>query len=447
MASFRAQLIVAIWSLFISISSADVGPFFLFDSHEVEYNTSALGVVSQKELHKIIKKECADQVCIVFAAESLCVEDLQESSESDTKCFEHVSESSQTFSIENATDPYGTVKKMYGRNGAVEVRSNYITQIGRELAKKELRMLIVSLPNQDENQTLCDYLSVNDRIMKQVMDQYGTDGKRYALCGRRSGARCRKSTTIDCSTAYTYIPPFPNGTANEQLNSELNNFVNICPQRQREDVYWQPYTIHMPTLCKNDKMFLYFTSLNVTRKDDSKQFTICATELRVSLIEDGLLRAQLIGDIIDTQTQAELDEKFEMELNVHMTEGARWFLSGAQIDKAFVWNKYIGASEGFSYHCSPNIIFRAENRDSKWARVDMYGLQIHPQFKLQQDPLAKFASAHDCIGFGSVDTWSISAAILLLLIFGCSLISMLDVRTMDRFEDPNGRGIVIKEIK
>lgn len=92
----------------------------------------------------------------------------------------------------------------------------------------------------------------------------------------------------------------------------------------------------------------------------------------------------------------------------------------------------------FSYHCSPNSIFY-----NNATYVNLTGIQV------QIDPTAtnttvNFSDGFDCVGFMSVPIWSgifVTAILGLLLIWALTMI--LDIRTMDRFDDPKGKTITI----
>lgn len=56
----------------------------------------------------------------------------------------------------------------------------------------------------------------------------------------------------------------------------------------------------------------------------------------------------------------------------------------------------------------------------------------------------KFDDAYDCVGFTTVPIWSglfVTLILLLILTFGITM--MLDIRTMDRFDDPKGKTITV----
>lgn len=87
----------------------------------------------------------------------------------------------------------------------------------------------------------------------------------------------------------------------------------------------------------------------------------------------------------------------------------------------------------FSYHCSPQTVF---TNDSIYLSI--------MEMQVQIDSNATFNDAYDCVGFTSIPIWTgIFVTIILGLIMIWALIMIMDIRTMDRFDDPKGKTITI----
>jgi V-type H+-transporting ATPase S1 subunit len=90
---------------------------------------------------------------------------------------------------------------------------------------------------------------------------------------------------------------------------------------------------------------------------------------------------------------------------------------------------------GFSYHCG-GFNLTNEHRDIS---LLLPGFQIQPFV-----PNATFGDAYNCVGFTSVPIWSgLFVTFILLLIITFGLTMMMDIKTMDRFDDPKGKTITI----
>lgn len=88
----------------------------------------------------------------------------------------------------------------------------------------------------------------------------------------------------------------------------------------------------------------------------------------------------------------------------------------------------------FSYHCSPKTVFA--NGTTYLSITDM---QVQVDHKN-----ATFSDAYDCVGFTSIPIWTgifVTAILGLIMIWALTMI--MDIRTMDRFDDPKGKTITI----
>ncbi|KAI4479545.1 hypothetical protein M0804_010942 [Polistes exclamans] len=86
----------------------------------------------------------------------------------------------------------------------------------------------------------------------------------------------------------------------------------------------------------------------------------------------------------------------------------------------------------FSYHCSNEIIFSGENTSVKLSDIQL------------QIDATKFSDAYDCVNFTTIPIWTgIFVTVILgsIMIWGLAMI--IDIRTMDRFDDPKGKTITI----
>ncbi|XP_063988750.1 V-type proton ATPase subunit S1 [Diachasmimorpha longicaudata] len=91
--------------------------------------------------------------------------------------------------------------------------------------------------------------------------------------------------------------------------------------------------------------------------------------------------------------------------------------------------------KGFSFHCSPTIHFI--NKTEKMS-LNFTNLQI------QMDVSNFTEDSYDCVGFTSIPIWSgifVTFILAMIMIWGISMI--LDIRTMDRFDDSKGKTITV----
>lgn len=104
----------------------------------------------------------------------------------------------------------------------------------------------------------------------------------------------------------------------------------------------------------------------------------------------------------------------------------------------YLWaNQDIHFPYNFSYHCSPKMSFT--NNSVSLEITDMQ-FQIDPKNSTER----AFDDAYDCVCFTSIPIWTgifVTAILALIMIWALTMI--MDIRTMDRFDDPKGKTITI----
>lgn len=102
----------------------------------------------------------------------------------------------------------------------------------------------------------------------------------------------------------------------------------------------------------------------------------------------------------------------------------------------------ISAAEGFSFHCTPEI--RLTNRNH---RVDITwnGLQLQPNFNGVEGQIMKsFGHAYDCVGFVSpVILSGLLVTFMLLFILFIGILCIMDIKPINRFDNPKGKTLTI----
>ena len=59
---------------------------------------------------------------------------------------------------------------------------------------------------------------------------------------------------------------------------------------------------------------------------------------------------------------------------------------------------------------------------------------------------SSFSDAWDCVGFFSIGVWaSLLVTLLAVIVLTIGLFVLSDIKTMDRFDDPKGKSIMIAQ--
>ncbi|XP_075989254.1 vacuolar H[+] ATPase AC45 accessory subunit [Anticarsia gemmatalis] len=100
------------------------------------------------------------------------------------------------------------------------------------------------------------------------------------------------------------------------------------------------------------------------------------------------------------------------------------------------------ALEGFAYRCAQYVSFTSVN-ESKTYTVTFEDLKVQPYFSVTNGTPA-WGDSFNCVGFFTAPIWAgLFVVFILLSITFYGIMMMLDIRTMDRFDDPKGKTITI----
>lgn len=184
-------------------------------------------------------------------------------------------------------------------------------------------------------------------------------------------------------------------------------------------------------LFKYDNLLAFYTKAYEYSKDAKKP----AVEFKINNIKP------------DRTTDTELDvvvESANYNIVITLTEvGGTWATTSVKMnDNPVSVYTPIAAPRGFSFACAKSFQVDANNSDID--HIIIQGLQIQPKFKQDTFDLSKFGDAYNCVGFTSPGIWAgIVVTLLLLLIMTIGITALLDIRTMDRFDDPKGKTITV----
>lgn len=125
-------------------------------------------------------------------------------------------------------------------------------------------------------------------------------------------------------------------------------------------------------------------------------------------------------------------------------DGGRWFVETLTYDgRHYTSGTEIGANSGFSFACTPEITYQSPNTTNTLLVIN--GLQFEINLNREATTLKMaFSEPWNCVGFTSPGIWGgLFVTILLLAIMTIGISWMLDIKTMDRFDDPKGKTITI----
>lgn len=351
----------------------------------------ALVVQNEEEMQRLMIRESLSfkQQIVVFVRESLCTEDLA-LRQGDVTCHPNLAGIENKKYVPAVRDALSALRRLN------QTEMNAYVESTDELSKPigDQRIIYLDLPARLEDETEEAFNSRLDRIIGAVMEKLNGIHPLYVLtaerCNRQHASLSRQRRDVPASAA------------------------------QRAPAAPQP----PPQTLKNPNLLVYFTEIIVYKKGGNH--TIEGATLSVTDVTTASLKAEL------------KDNQVTIAFDVN-DYGSTWYVQSITVNGAIgIPSKYVSAPLGFSYKCSPVVNITVA--DNEVVAVGIRGLQLQPKFgNVADSPLKRFGDVNDCTGFTSIGIWSgILVSFLLLSIMTLGLSWILDIRTMDRFDDPKG---------
>uniref|UniRef100_A0A2M4A0D4 Putative vacuolar atp synthase subunit s1 n=1 Tax=Anopheles triannulatus TaxID=58253 RepID=A0A2M4A0D4_9DIPT len=126
-----------------------------------------------------------------------------------------------------------------------------------------------------------------------------------------------------------------------------------------------------------------------------------------------------------------------------LTQGS-WEITGVQFnEKEYYLRNRVHINQHFSYNCIEWVYYTTDLNE----KIVFKEVQLQPFFANEEGvvpPADRFGDSWDCVGFTSPGILSGLFLILIFIVIGSYGISwMMDIRTMDRFDDPKGKTIIV----
>lgn len=351
----------------------------------------ALIVQGESDIQQLITEESKtfEQQVVVFVRKSLCTEDLA-LREGGVTCHPNLAEIENKKYVPAVRDPLAALRKLNKTELNAYVEST--VEISKQIADQQF--IYLELPTPFEYETEKAFNTRLDRIIGAVVEKLNDIHPLYVL------------TAEQCNPQHA------------SLSRQRREAPASAAQRA-------PAAPQVPAqTLKNPNLLVYFTEIIVYKKGDNH--TIEGATLSVTDVTPTSLKAELKGNQVT----------IAFDVNDY---GSTWYVQSFTVNGAIgVPSKHLSAPLGFSYKCTPVVNITVA--DNEIVAVGIRGLQLQPKFdNVADSPLKRFGDVNDCTGFTSIGIWSgILVSFLLLSIMTLGLSWILDIRTMDRFDDPKG---------
>lgn len=270
----------------------------------------------------------------------------------------------------------------------------------------------------DSTESRASKLSRHDQLITKLITKLNTDlseqnVKLMIIYTGRSAEHQRRVAR----QAVSQAPSTSSTTSATTSATTTTTTASTRPKQSTDGIFWQ-----------RPRLLMYYLALQT--------------------IADGT------GTNIDV-TAITLNEWTADKTGVSMTAGANTFAFNITGEHGYWWvseftwnneallsNTRVSAVDTFSFHCSPSIQLSNKNVVIRWT-----GLQIQPKFGTvaeQEQAFNSFGDSWDCVGFVSPGiVGGLFVVIMLLFILSIGISWMMDINTMDRFDDPKGKTITI----
>lgn len=357
----------------------------------------AMVIHNSDEFRGMVAEETNDfqDQTVVIIRDNLCTEDFK-CRQGDDTCHPFLSKIKNRRYVPAIQNAYKALRE------SNQTQLNAYVETTGELSEKieDERITYVDMGSKFHDETVEEYNVRMDRLTEDIVKKCQDKHPLFILMGR-------------------YCDPH-----RVSVSSRKRRDVS-APAAQRA----QTATAQNTPALKNQNLLVYFTELLVYKKGQTVNLNTSVTTLSVTDVTSSSLKAQL------KSTTEPLTVTFEVN-----DFGSTWYVQTITVnDAAGISNKYISAPLGFSYKCTP-VVNISVTGDGEVVAVGIRGIQLQPKFGDVSDaPLNRFGDANDCTGFTSIGIWSgLIVSFLLLGILTMGLSWILDIRTMDRFDDPKG---------
>lgn len=216
------------------------------------------------------------------------------------------------------------------------------------------------------------------------------------------------------------------------LTSEMNSHLAEVHSRKARDTNAQAPP-NDGKVFNSPNSLVYFKSLQARDKKGT------STEVTVNTVTTSKTNEKEIAITIDSKYRIVLTFNLDGENYVILNK------SKSTIDgKEIVINSDVFMPQEFSYACVSSLSFNFKEPAGDIVGVYFKNIQFQLNFENAGENLSKFGDAYDCVGFTSPAIWSgLFITFLLLSIIGTGITYIMDIKTMDKFDDAKGKTITI----
>ncbi|KAK5639444.1 hypothetical protein RI129_011936 [Pyrocoelia pectoralis] len=402
-------LLIYIVSL-IDISSAECVPVFMWGNIRYSESVSPLKKINQQPFTDILENQLdKESPLVIFVEQTLSPEDFNSEDEEGKSIFPTLAALKESTTINYLScvkNPITSITSMKERNS---IKSSVTNILNGSIKIRAGDILLVDMNDADEDEDRVDMLHRHDRNMALVYEYLMKDHKDIVMI-----YSAHRPSWIISEEVRSHRHIRDVSKANDTGEPEVKYLVI-----KNNDILISAH-VNPLLVCNGTQVPLdSFLDVSTVNKTDEGM--------------DIVLKSETISHITLT-------------LQFHFMSGY-WILSNITVvnttapenDREYYFRvKELYAPELFSYHCSNQPFYFPKNPHQN---LTFQELQIQPFLNTSN---LTFGTPYDCVGFMSAPIWSgLFVTFILVLIMTCGLTMMMDIKTMDRFDDPKGKTITV----
>lgn len=404
MTSFSRKYLFAISCIAFFINSAvssDYVPVYLWQTNKATNNVPALPHVSSETFTELLRERLGkDTIVVSFVEPNLSPEDFSAVTASGEQVFSQLSQlrsGASTAYLPLVQEPVSALQKLFADDIATVQAQDF------EVNSVKTAAIIVDLNDIGDDEDRATMLARHD---KTIADIYIQLSKKY-------------TNVVALFTAFEASWVTPEDVLNRKVRDTQQG---VNPKADEDGVSW---------VVKDDRLLMYTSEASKLTLDGTdfiidEQYSVTSQDP-----QDGTFTVRIKKAAGDPET----------ELTFNIGRGY-WALTNITVEQGgkniTLRTKKINPPASFSYQCTSQV-FADSTGKNKWT---LKNWQVQP-FVNEQNHTA-FGDPYFCVGFTSVPIWSgLFVTFILATIMAVGLMMMLDMKTMDRFDDPKGKTIIV----
>jgi V-type H+-transporting ATPase S1 subunit len=360
-----------------------------------------------------------ETIAFVFAEDQLSTEDLSQCRTTiGNTCFRGIQQVKTKLYLPNVEDPLPVVEDVAGPD-----RVDAILSSNGELSEplnpdNGGKFYFVNFDDDATEETKASKLSRHDQLISKLSADLAAQNIDFVIIYTGKRAEHQKRVVRQAASPATSSTTSATTSATSTTTTAATSTTVRPKQLPAEGTFW-----------KRPRLLMYYLGLQQIATDGTAT-DIEVASVTVGEIEGGRFKVSMVSG---ANTFA---------FNVSGESGYWWVNDFTWNDQAILSNTRIAAVDTFSFHCSPAIEIGTLNKATliRWT-----GLQIQPELGTVADQVFEsFGDSWDCVGFVSPGiVGGLFVVIMLLFILSIGISWMMDINTMDRFDDPKGKTITI----